>query len=201
MKFSLLTPALAVLLTGAFVTGACTVGTLSDDDAFGGGGGEAGSGSGGQSNSGGTGTGGPGGQGGSGDVVDCEADGTALGTPGSTDPATTDDDCAKCQMVNCSESYSLCNAHNPKAACRYGTTEFDSMTIDGEWDCMNSCFFKRQETGDWAGDQEDVDACAALCKSAECDAISPVTTDLASCTLLGPNHDGVDNCYDICFAP
>ncbi len=195
MTYKSLTIPAILLLTGAFVAGACTIGTIDDEDLGGlGGEGGAGSGSGGASTGGSAATGGDGGAGGAPVTFDCQEDSTAVGTLASTEPDAGDDACTACQKSVCGESYAVCNASDPETGCRYGSTSYDGMAIDGEWDCIDSCMVA---TGA-AFDEGEVEDCAALCGSAQCDSTSagPVATELMKCMILG---NGGDDCYDECY--
>lgn len=197
MTYKSLTIPAILLITGAFVAGACTLGTI-DDEGFGGLGGEGGdaSASGGASTGGTAATGGAGGAGGEVTLVDCQADGTALGDLASTDPVATDDPCTACQKTVCADEFAVCNAGDPETACRYGTTTYDGtegpLQLDGEWDCIDACLIDTQ-----LYDPEGIAACAAECGSLECNgsAAGSVAFDLATCIVVG---NGSDDCFDAC---
>jgi hypothetical protein len=165
-------------------------------------GGGAGDGSGGKSGGGGTTasggatTGGNGGLGGSlstggttATVLDCQPTGDASGTPApSCGPTTTDGDpnfaCEACVQALCCDEFEQCNALEPATACRYGATVLDGASISGEFDCIIECLYGIPQE-DYVGGQDELDACASLCGSAECDdtKAGPAATSLAGCML------------------
>jgi len=148
-------------------------------------GGEGGAGAGGAS----TGGTNSGGSAGSGDQLDCQADGTAQGEfKGIDDP----DECTQCLSERCKSSWETCNAAEPSAACRWGSTSFvdGSTTVEGEFDCILTCF--KDLGDDFVGDEYDVNQCALQCGSAECNQNSagPVAISVAEC-LSGTGDDDI----------
>jgi len=194
MTYKSLTIPAILLITGAFVAGACTLGTI-DDEGFGGLGGEGGdaSASGGASTGGTAATGGAGGAGGAPADPFCQADGTTDGQLATTDAEQGDDTCQTCRKAVCGDLFAVCYADDWDTACANGSTSYNSMEIPGELDCLASCM---QDEG--AYDADSIDDCATLCGSSECDPDSAgfVAVDLLKCTVIG---SGGDDCFDECY--
>lgn len=133
--------------------------------------------------------------GGTGDRVDCQEDGEAEGTFKGVEMP---DSCTTCLEDLCGEVWETCNAADPSAACRWGSTSFvvGDGTAVGEFDCMLACFDELGE--DFIGDDYDVEQCAAQCGSAECDAsqAGPVAVSLAECLI--DTEDDLDGCQAEC---
>jgi hypothetical protein len=127
--------------------------------------------------------------GGGSEELDCQTNGTAQGEfKGIEEP----DDCTSCLEEHCRSAWETCNAAEPSAACRWGSTAFvvGSATVEGEFDCMLACF---KELGDdFIGDSYNVDECAIQCGSAECnqDTAGPVAIAVAEC-LGGTGDDDI----------
>jgi len=182
-------------------------------DASGGEGGSDGSGgaSGGSSSggasSGGSASGGDGGIGGGDPTaeLDCLGSGTPEGTPGSCEPTVAENDpsydCQACIQEYCCEEAEACGASDPYTACYYGSTarlDFAGDPIVGEADCILDCM-RNIPYEEFIGDQDQVDACALECGSAECneDEAGAASVALASC-MVGITAADPLGCQEAC---
>ncbi len=212
-----LKPALALvslLSLGSLMSAACSVVVGGDGD-FGGAPGSGGKGSGGKSTGGGkngvggrtggageeNGSGGAtGGQGGGAQAkLDCQTDGSAEGSYAAPSRSSA---CSECLLTNCRDEFRTCYTVEPDSACLYGSTSFivSKNTVEGEFDCMLSCFAALVADEDFIGDEVDLESCQMQCGSAECDPelAGPVTTDLAACLLGLTTDEDPDGCQEEC---
>lgn len=216
LRLTTASAAIALLSLGLLTTAACSVVVGADDD-LGGSPGVGGDGTGGKKGSGGSGSGGKasggsagetasggmasgsGGLGGTSPKLDCQADGSAEGTYA---PPATSSACAVCLQNNCETSFETCYSVEPDSACLYGSTAFmvGGKTVEGEFDCMISCFNALVEDDNFLGDEVDLESCQAECGSAECDPnqAGPVTTTLAECLLGLSTDEDPDGCQAEC---
>lgn len=211
-----LKPALAVvslLSLGSLMSAACSVVVGGDGDLGGatssGGKGSGGKGTGGEKTGvGGKASGGSAGETGSGTggqggapqaKLDCQTDGTAEGTYSA--PASSSA-CSECLLTNCRTEFRTCYSLEPDSACLYGSTSYmvDKGTVEGEFDCMLSCFAALVADEDFIGDETDLESCQMQCGSAECDPelAGPVTTELAACLLGLSTDEDPDGCQAEC---
>lgn len=217
MNYKLLwlpTTLFASALTLAVACQPCEGDECDFDDDGGGEGGSDGSGgstggasSGGAPGSGGAASGGAGGMGGDPTAaLDCLDSGTPEGTPGSCDPIVSEEDpsyaCQACAAAFCCEEVEVCSATDPETACYYGSTSrlgFDDEPIVGELDCILDCL-RNIPYEEFVGDQDQVDACALECGSAECDEseAGPATVALASCLVGIGNGEYPLGCQEDC---
>jgi len=144
--------------------------------------------------------------GGTAEALDCLETGVPSGTPGSCEPTVGEDSesyaCQTCVESLCCAEAKACAATNPYTACYYGSTArlgFDDQPITGELDCILDCL-RNIPVDEFLGDQDQVDACALECGSAECDEseAGPASVALASC-MLGIDNDAYPaGCQEEC---
>ncbi len=132
-----------------------------------------------------TGGAGTGGDGTGGVSADLDCDATVDGTPASTEADPNNpDECTECAKELCANEFADCFAEGPDHACGWGE---DGTNDTGEFAAMLGCLDGRVESGDFVGDDTDVDECAADASvpvaACDSDEASSVTQDLARCVL------------------
>lgn len=137
-----------------------------------------------------------GGAGGGGAVkaVDCHADDSIEGTPGSCEAVDSENACQACVQERCCSEQSACNATAPDSVCSFGSTLFESRAVDGgEIGCMMECFASRSENGEFEGSENDIASCSSQCAASECsqNTIQAPSSALAACIIgSGENQPG-----------
>ncbi|MEI9939968.1 MAG: hypothetical protein WDO69_22330 [Pseudomonadota bacterium] len=195
----------------AFVVGACTVTTSTDDDdtAGAGGAGTAGTGTSGAPAAGagvaGSGVAGSGtsGTGGAAPVpFQCDPEeGGAQGTPNTCTPVDSSDECETCIQGNCCALFEACYATDPGNQCGWGGPAMvnGEPNNGGELACIKACLEKVVVDSGAAPEDSDVESCASNCATTvsngatkECGSvIGNQTNDLVGCLRM--------NCSKPCF--
>ena len=148
-------------------------------------------------------TGGEGGGGVDSPALVC-GDTTAMPTAGDCEEDTGDDACGECIRSRCCEQFEACVAQTPGAGadeeCGFGGPADggpSDVEYPGEFFCMQDCMLGLAEDGMFPT-REDLEDCAMLCQTAECQlGVSDVTSELIGCLVA--EEEDPDDCFDECF--